>query len=548
MTNVLKANDRRMTEIELKLQLDPSATSAVTRWVRARGGRGERLRARYFDTADRQLAQAGLALRLRYERGRWVQTLKAALPGPVARFEHEVVVQRGKADLPPAVNPALHQATDAAPLLAKAIARGQPYGLHAHFETDIRRVSAHFRSRRGEVEISVDTGVITAPGKAGLRVCEVEVELLKGSPLAVTDVARQVVRGYPCWVDPASKAERGHRLAAALDPNKASRAGTVQLDPRSTIRTSLGMVAHECRRHLLTNLARIASDQGHDAEHVHQARVALRRLRTAIRLFEYEPLQRLDGHARALAHALGVTRERDVLLESVVPELNSAGAPPITLAAPPGGADASGIVRERGHQRFLLDLIAAELALARSSDTDTDPIGTQLIGRLVDWHRKVRRDARRFATLDDDHRHRLRRRMKRLRYGLEFCKTLCSDKRYRQFLGAMSYAQESLGRYNDLVEALASYRAQIDSDPRAWFAVGWLTGEIKSQALHCTTALATLRECKGPWKRRHLPRPPTAPPASITPDPLPVFAPPPTESSQRALEQSPPSDTLPHSE
>ena len=494
MTGVLKADDKRMTEIELKLQLDPSAAMAVSRWVRARGGRGERLRARYFDTADQQLAQAGLALRLRYERGRWVQTLKAALPGPVARFEHEVVVQRGKVDLPPAVNPALHQATEAAPLLAKAIARGQPYGLRAQFETDIRRVSVHSRSRRGEVEISVDTGVITAPGKAGLRVCEVEVELLKGSPLAVTDVARQVVRGYPCWVDPATKAERGHRLAAALEPTKASRGGPVQLDPKSTIRTSLGIVLHECRRHLLPNLARIASVQGHDPEHVHQARVALRRLRTAIRLFEHEPLERLDGQARTLAQVLGATREHDVLVESVVPELANVGAPPIALAPLPGSADARGIVREREHQYFVLDLIAAEIETARSTQSTADPIGPRMVVKLADWYRQVRRDARRFASLDDEHRHRLRRRMKRLRYGIEFCRTLCSDKRYRSFLRALSDAQEALGRYNDLVEALASYRARVDSDARAWFAVGLLTNEIKVQSQHCETALEALRK------------------------------------------------------
>ncbi len=507
MTGLLRPDDKAMTEVELKLQLDASAVPRVGQWARARGGRSERLRARYYDTANRELAAAGMALRLRYERGRWVQTLKAALPGALTRFEHEVIVQRGRPDQPPAIDPAQHMTTEVAPLFAKALARGAPAALVQHFETDIRRLSVPFRSRRGTVEVSLDTGVIAAPGQTPMPVREIEIELLKGSPLAVTDVARQAVRDHACWVDPASKAERGHRLAVGLGQPAAAKAGPVQLNPLAGMREGLLVISHECRRHLLANLAQIASDQGHDAEHVHQARVALRRLRTAIRLFEYAPLQTLDPHARTLASELGVTRERDVLLESVVPELAQAGAPPVSLTALHATTDARSVVRQRASQRFVLDLLAAETAIAREVESMTAPVGSQLLGRLADWHRKVRRDARLFSTLDDASRHRLRRRMKRLRYGLEFCRTLCSDRRYRRFLRAMADAQETLGRYNDLVDALASYRAQIDSDPRAWFAVGWLTGEIKLQSQHCMTTLAALRKCEAPWKRRHLPRP-----------------------------------------
>lgn len=520
MTGLLKTSDSDVTEVELKLQLDQSAASAVHDWVVSRGGRRERLRARYFDTAGRSLAASGMALRLRYERGRWVQTLKAALPGAISRFEHEVMVQRGQPDTPPSLDPARHQGTEAAPLLMRALERAGSEGLINHFETDIRRTAVRFRSRRGEVEVCFDAGLITAPGRQPLLVCEIEIELVKGSPLAVTDVARQVIRAHPCWVDPATKAERGHRLSAGRGQSGAAKARRVNINPQDDALAAARLVMHECRRQLLANLARIGSGTSEDPEHVHQARVAIRRLRTAIRLFDAAPLRNLDAPARALAQALGLTRERDVLLESVVPALAQAGAPTTDLAALANAADARKVVRHRDNQFFVVDLLAGELVMARSVAPVVAPAGPQLIARLSRWHQQVRRDARLFSTLDDDLRHRLRRRMKRLRYGIEFCQALCSNKRYRRFLQSLSEAQETLGRYNDLIEALAGYRARIDADPRAWFAVGWLTAEAKAQSLRCETALAALRQSKAPWKRRHLAPPPvTAPPAEAANDP-----------------------------
>ena len=516
MTGSLRTNDNAVTEVELKLQLDESAAKAVHDWVVSRGGRRERLRARYFDTSGLSLAESGMALRLRYERGRWVQTLKAALPGAITRFEHEVIVQRGQPDMPPSLDPARHQGSEAAPLLMRALERTGPEGLINHFETDIRRTAVRFRSRRGEVEVCLDSGIIAAPGRHPLPVCEIEVELAKGSPLAVTDVARQVIRGHPCWVDLASKAERGHRLAAGRGQSGAAKARSVSIDAQADSLAAARLVTHECRRQLLANLASIASGTSDDPEYVHQARVAVRRLRTAIRLFDVDPLRNLDEPARALARALGLTRERDVLLESVAPALALAGAPTTDLAALANAGDARSVVRSRDSQVFVVDLLAGELTLARSAAPVMAPAGPQLVARLSQWHRQVRRDSKLFSTLDDERRHRLRRRMKRLRYGIEFCRALCSDKRYRRYLQELSEAQEALGRYNDLIEALASYRAQIESDPRAWFAVGWLTAEAKAQSLRCETALSALRNLKAPWKNRYLaPQAVTAHPAGM---------------------------------
>jgi triphosphatase len=503
MTASLRTDDKAVTEVELKLHIPEASAGEVAAWLRSRGARSGRLRARYFDSINRDLAKAKMALRLRYERGRWVQTLKAATAGPMTRFEHEVAVQRGQPDAPPPLAPSLHEATEVRPLLARALELAGPEGLAAQFETDIRRTSTLYRSRRGQVEISLDIGSISAPGCDALPVCEIEIELATGSPLAVTDVARQVVRRFSAWIDPATKAERGHGLAARQSRGAAVRAGPVHLDPTAGIAECARAVLRECRRQMLPNLAALASEHDHQPEHVHQARVALRRLRSAIRLFQYAPLLGLDAKAQALSRALGECRKRDVLLESVAPQLSKAGAPTTELAVLSQTADARGITRRRDSQALLLELIERELELDIAPPNTTEAAAPQLIARLTDWHRKVRRDARQFEALDDERRHQLRRRMKRLRYGIEFCRSLCSDKRYRRMLRSLSEAQETLGRYNDLVEALAGYRTQAGQDPRAWFAVGWLTAEIQAQLLRCQAALAALRRCDTPWRVHH---------------------------------------------
>ena len=79
-----------MVEIELKFQVPEAARRAVDAGVAAGDSRRTRLQAIYFDTPDRRLAAADIALRLRKEGRRWVQTLKAAGPNAMQRFEHNV--------------------------------------------------------------------------------------------------------------------------------------------------------------------------------------------------------------------------------------------------------------------------------------------------------------------------------------------------------------------------------------------------------------------------------------------------------------------------
>ena len=142
-----------MNEIELRFQVPTTARRAVEAGVATVTAQRTRLQAIYFDTPDRRLAKAGLALRLRKEGRQWVQTLKAGDPHAMQRFEHNVVRPRLGADVhAESLQPdlALHEGTDGGDLLARALRseEGEPAAaLSALFRTDIRRRHRAVRRR-----------------------------------------------------------------------------------------------------------------------------------------------------------------------------------------------------------------------------------------------------------------------------------------------------------------------------------------------------------------------------------------------------------------
>lgn len=199
-----------MIEIELKFQLPPASLEALRTELEAAGCRPQRLQAAYLDTAERHLARARAALRLRREDDQWVQTLKAQGAGLMHRLEHNVPVAGG--DAVPALDLARHAGTPAGLALAAALGPDAgPLGLV--FETDVRRSLALLPAAGGAmVEAALDEGEIRAAGQR-LALCELELELRSGEPAALLALADDWVARHGLWLDTRSKAERGEDLA-----------------------------------------------------------------------------------------------------------------------------------------------------------------------------------------------------------------------------------------------------------------------------------------------------------------------------------------------
>lgn len=498
-----------MIEIELKFQVPHERRERVRAAVAGRGAtaRPMRLQAAYFDTADGLLAAAGVALRLRREGTRWVQTLKASGADTMTRLEHNVPRRERSAALP-ALDVSLHVGTPAGERLATLLASRPEAVLDCRYRTDIRRTARTLRRHGATLELAFDEGEITA-GDVSLPVCELEIELVSGPPAGLLAVAGEWVARHGLWLDTRSKAERGTLLAEGRAHSPARKAAAIRLDAGMEAAEVRRAVLGECLQQLVANASPVASGEFTD-EHLHQLRVGLRRLRTALRLFtaQDEPGE-LELAAAGLFRGLSLARDQAAIgvpLRAQLAAAMSASAPRLVPPELPLGEadDPALVVRAPDAQRLLLGLMAAALTPAPAA-APMGPAETgaprEIVAALDRWHRHLRRDAARFASLDDAARHRLRKHVKRLRYGAEFARGLFGAKRTARYLSALAALQQGLGELNDASVAQAALQAAPASEPSVAFALGWLSARREALAAACGPALDGFASAKKPWRR-----------------------------------------------
>jgi len=492
-------------EIELKFQVPDAARAALRKAVATARARRTRLEAAYFDTADRRLARAGVALRLRKEGRRWVQALKAGGAHAMQRLEHEVPVAASSGRMPE-LDLDRHAGTPAAGQLGRALAHAdgeQP--LHERYRTDVMRTCRALRPRGAKVEVAFYEGRIVA-GAETMPIAELEFELLAGTSRALIDSARRWVQRHAVWLDVRSKAERGDLLSQGLARAPARKAGASSLQRGCSVHAALRAGVRDCLAQMLPNASQIAGG-AYDDEHVHQLRVGLRRLRSLLRFFEgaWPPeAAAWEPRLKALFQQLGATRDRDVLIATLVPALLAAGAPPVELPAPPPGADLAQALRAPDVTLLWLDLLAFA---SEAPEADRDrPQALEAIAseRLDGWHQGIVKKRKRFDALDEEARHTLRKHAKRLRYAAEFVAPLYAAQKAERYLAKLPRLQESLGAYNDLCVASEAYRAALSGDARAWFALGWIAARRAAAVEACGRALGKFAKAKPFWDRSRI--------------------------------------------
>lgn len=162
----------------------------------------------YYDSAERDLAQARVALRLRRDGEQFIQTLKSrgqSVAGLSERNEWDWHLDKAKLDL--------KKLTDEC--WPASLAELDKKTLKPIFTTDFVREKAEIAWGRGKakvvIEAALDLGEVKA-GKQREEICELELELRQGEPAALLELAVELAADLPLMPCDISKAERGYRL------------------------------------------------------------------------------------------------------------------------------------------------------------------------------------------------------------------------------------------------------------------------------------------------------------------------------------------------
>ena len=205
------------------------------------------------------------------------------------------------------------------------------------FRTRVRR--AQWTVERGDasIEVSLDIGAISTEVEhqsLSEPICELELELKQargeGGAAALIDLALELLdvggKSPPALTPVArSKAERGYQLAAqrpAPAVKASAKAFVENITNRSTTAGALRAVVAHGLAVLTANIECLLRYD--DPEYVHQSRVALRRVRSAIRLFDpeqHDVPRSLSNEIRWFARALGDARDWDVIADETLPSL-----------------------------------------------------------------------------------------------------------------------------------------------------------------------------------------------------------------------------------
>ncbi|MDX2171217.1 MAG: CHAD domain-containing protein, partial [Deltaproteobacteria bacterium] len=305
-------------EVEVKLEATPEAIEAIAR-LRSTGAyrlaprRVQELHTVYLDTATHALAHAGIALRLRRDGRRWEATAK--WPGRVSGGLHA----RPELTVPLAGDPVLPFVLPAGPLRDHLHAAVLDRPLQPVLVTEVRRRPFDLLPARGArplAEVALDTVQLCHPDgtAAAPPYGEVEIERRTGSADDCLEAGRLLRRQFDLIPSASTKYLRG--MVAVYGDAAPRRLGGTTPEPTMPLAAALrAAVATQLERWRAAAPATRAGDQ---PEALHEMRVAMRRLRTALRAFPAAlPARQRDALQRELTWLggeLGRVRDFDVLL------------------------------------------------------------------------------------------------------------------------------------------------------------------------------------------------------------------------------------------
>jgi triphosphatase len=196
-------------------------------------------------------------------------------------------------------------------------------------------------------------------------------------------------------------------------------------------------------------------------EYVHQMRVGLPRLRSAMRFFSSTSIDGPRHECRqtmaSIAQPLGTLRDWDVFVDRALPHLDLPDAPrkQVLMARREARACARAAVRSAQSVKLFDDLEKWMKEPVVHSDLRSDMRSDSVLldylkPRLSKLHRRVRRGCKRFFKASAGERHQLRIQIKRLRYAIDAVQSLFDPKQTKPYLKTLASLQNILGGMTDI--------------------------------------------------------------------------------------------------
>jgi triphosphatase len=336
------------------------------------------------------------------------------------------------------------------------------------FEIRVERTVHQIERNGSAIEVALDRGEVAVGGRR-TTIHELELELMRGEAAELFGLARELDAIVPLRIAAKAKADHGYELVEDAKQTF-QKASQVELGASMASRDAFRAIARNCLRQVIANESGVSVG---DAEALHQMRIGLRRLRTGIASFaaiSAGPEQdKIKAELKWATKALGLTRNLDVFATDVLKHLSETGADEkefaeanrdFTLRRAEAYARTKNMVRSDRFRRILLDVVewveTGPWTRGDAAHADRErPVAEHAAEVLAKLRKSVRKKGRRLTELRARARHKLRIRVKNLRYTIEFFAALFpgrkNDKRREAALSSLKSLQDTLGSLNDIV-------------------------------------------------------------------------------------------------
>jgi CHAD domain-containing protein len=435
-----------------------------------------KLSANYWDTADHRLLRWGQTLRHRHasdgSKDGWTLTIGT----PPGVHGAGVVLDRWELDEPgPPDGPPARLAG-----LVLGIVRGAPLEPVATIETE--------REKRliGGVEVSDDRVASSIDGIPGPSFRRIELEV-KGS-----GAGRLLRELSDRLIGAGAKPTTASKLEMALGGQPEPEVAVPRLRPRSHLDTLVGYALSRSVIRLVSEDPKIRASS--DADPVHDARVATRRLRSDLKTLEpyLSPVEGLRTELGWLGGLLGEVRDLDVLIERMRARIAGLPNADQTAAAAILARFGDDRHRRRGElldglssdrYRALVDELIEAARRPPVADPSDDRRARSVLRRVTRkaWRRTARAADRLGRSSPDAALHEVRKRAKRARYAAELGRDVFG-KRAMRLAERLADVQDGLGEVQDTVVAEERLRALRLSSGSAFVAGMLVCGERAARA------------------------------------------------------------------